>query len=107
MIFLETSIFTKLVTNLLTDEEYRQLQCYLLTQPNAGKVMPGCGGLRKIRSGMTGRGKRGGTRVIYYWASGRDLIMMLLIYPKCQMIDLNQAQKRKLIAIVKEELHER
>lgn len=66
MLIIETPIFTKQVLAALTDDEYRRFQNMLLERPEAGKVMSGGGGLRKIRWAAEGRGKRGGIRVIYY-----------------------------------------
>ena len=67
MEFIETSIFTKLLITYLTDDEYLGLQAFLLKYPEAGKIVPGSGGVRKLRWGMAGKGKRGGIRVIYYF----------------------------------------
>jgi mRNA-degrading endonuclease RelE of RelBE toxin-antitoxin system len=67
MQFIETSIFTRQVTSLLTDDEYSQLQVALFTHPEMGSIIPRSGGLRKVRWSMSGRGKRGGVRAIYYW----------------------------------------
>ncbi len=67
MIIIETPIFTKQLLSVLSDDEYRQFQQALLERPDAGMVIPGSGGLRKLRWGAEGRGKRGGVRVIYYW----------------------------------------
>ena len=72
MVIIETSVFTKQVQTLLTDEEYHQLQAELVRRPEAGAVIPRSGGLRKVRWSMPGRGKRGGARVIYYWAVKQD-----------------------------------
>lgn len=66
MIIIETSIFTRQVLKLLTDEEYLELQILLINRPAAGQVIIGGGGLRKIRWRQKTRGKRGGVRVIYY-----------------------------------------
>jgi hypothetical protein len=63
--FVETKLFTRLVQEYLSDDEYRALQQALLQDPEAGAVIPGAGGARKLRWGMAGRGKRGGLRVIY------------------------------------------
>ena len=68
MVIIETSIFTRQVQALLAEAEYRQLQTALVNWPQLGSIIPGSGGLRKIRWVLTGRGKRGGVRVIYYWA---------------------------------------
>ncbi|MDP3768351.1 MAG: hypothetical protein Q8S13_10075, partial [Dehalococcoidia bacterium] len=63
MRFVETPVFTAAVTSLLSDEEYRQLQLALLIRPEQGALIRGSGGLRKLRWGARGRGKRGGVRV--------------------------------------------
>ena len=66
MVIIETSIFTKKISSLLNDEEYRTLQNLLVETPNLGDIIQGRGGIRKIRWGISGRGKRGGGRIIYY-----------------------------------------
>ena len=103
MIIIETQIFTRQVLLLLSDEEYRLLQSVLANRPDAGVIIPSSGGLRKMRWGMTGRGKRGGVRVIYYWAVKQERILMLLIYPKNVKDDMTQEQLKILRKIVKEE----
>lgn len=60
--FVETKLFTRLVQEYLSDDEYRALQQALLQDPEAGAVIPGAGGVRKLRWGIAGRGKRGGLR---------------------------------------------
>jgi hypothetical protein len=82
MVFIETPIFTADVCALLSDEEYAALQQHLVAQPNAGPVIAGTGGLRKIRWAVAGKGKRGGTRVIYYHVVAQAQIRMILIYRK-------------------------
>jgi hypothetical protein len=74
MVFIETSIFTRLVYDYLTDKEYLGLQSFLVGYPDAGPVVPGSGGVRKLRWAVAGRGKRGGIRVIYYWKRSDDEI---------------------------------
>lgn len=59
MTIIETPIFTRRINTLLTDEQYRELQNELIARPDAGKVIPGSGGIRKLRLGGSGRGKRG------------------------------------------------
>jgi mRNA-degrading endonuclease RelE of RelBE toxin-antitoxin system len=66
MEIIETSIFTRQIQVLLSDEEYRQLQLALLPKPDLGAIIPGSGGLRKVRWSGKGHGKQGGVRVIYY-----------------------------------------
>jgi hypothetical protein len=96
VVFVETPIFTKRVLNLLDDESYAALQTHLAKHPEAGDVIRGGGGLRKIRWAAKGHGKRGGVRVIYYWWTGKDRISMLFLYPKNEMDDLSAEQLKLL-----------
>ena len=64
--FIETKLFTRLVEDYLPDPDYAQLQNALVVNPEAGNVIPGSGGVRKLRWRAAGRGKRGGYRVIYF-----------------------------------------
>ena len=103
MVIKETTVFSRQVGQLLDAESYRLLQLRLVAEPEAGALIPGTGGLRKIRWQGSGRGKRGGIRAIYYWAGQVDVILMPLAYPKKEQADLTQAQKKILAALVKEE----
>ena len=67
MLFIETSTFTKQLSRHFDDDSYAALQAFLSVHPEAGDIIRGSGGIRKIRWAMPGRGKRGGSRVIYYW----------------------------------------
>jgi hypothetical protein len=80
--FIETPIFTRLLPAYLSDDEYAALQATLNRQPQIGTIVPGSGGVRKLRWGLDGRGKRGGLRVIYYLRSLRGEIWMLTLYGK-------------------------
>ena len=80
--FVETKLFTRLVGELLGDDEYALLQQVLISNPALGDVIPGSGGVRKMRWGAPGRGKRGGLRVIYFLRSRQGQIWMLTLYPK-------------------------
>ena len=80
--FVETKLFTRLVQEYLSDDEYSELQQALIANPEAGAVVPGSGGIRKLRWGVAGRGKRGGIRVIYFLRTRRGQIWMLTLYPK-------------------------
>ena len=82
MEFIETSLFSKLVYQYLEEDEYSALQHYLLLYPDNGALVPGSGGVRKIRWGTSRKGKRGGVRVIYYWKTVDNEIWLLTIYAK-------------------------
>jgi len=107
MVIVETPIFTKQLLSTLSDNEYRLFQNVLLERPDAGKVIPGSGGLRKLRWAVEGRGKRGGLRVIYYWFTARSTILLLFIYPKNVQDNLTPDQLKQLKKVVEEEYHER
>lgn len=80
--FVETPIFTRLVAEYLTEAEYAALQQLLLDNPEAGKVVAGSGGVRKLRWAAPGRGKSGGYRVIYFVKRAPGVILMLTMYAK-------------------------
>ena len=101
MIFLETSIFTELVTEAMDDDSYQRLQVHLTEHPDAGDLIRHSGGLRKIRWSGSGHGKRGGTRTIYYWDAG-DRILMLYLYKKNERSDLTPAQLAVLKTITED-----
>ncbi len=82
MIFIETSLFTKLLSRYLSDDEYKALQFYLMENPDKGKIITGSGGVRKIRWSIGNKGKSGGIRVIYYWKNKANEIWMLTLYSK-------------------------
>lgn len=103
MVIVETSVFTRQVQKLLSDDEYRHLQMELVSRPDVGAIIPGSGGLRKMRWGLRGRGKRGGARIIYYWAVEQNRLLMLFMYPKNVRDDLSSAQLKMLKRIVEEE----
>jgi mRNA-degrading endonuclease RelE of RelBE toxin-antitoxin system len=105
MIIIETSAFTRRVLTILSDEDYRRLQLMLVNSPEAGDVIPGSGGLRKIRWGASGRGKRGGARVIYYYAIVKECILLLLIYTKNEKDDLTRDQLTALRKLVEREFN--
>jgi len=101
--FIETSSFTKAVTDLFTDKEYRSLQTALLLRPEQGALIKGGAGLRKLKWKQRGRGKRGGVRVIYYWYVESRLLYMVYAYAKADQGDLTPSQIRKLAQLVREE----
>jgi hypothetical protein len=100
---IETPIFTRLLRPLLPDGEYRALQLALVLRPDQGSVIPGTGGLRKIRWSASRRGKRGGARIISYWDPRSETFYMLYAFAKNQRADLTADQRRVLQRLVREE----
>ena len=96
MVIKETSIFTKQVQKLLDRESYRLLQLRLVAEPDAGDLIRGTGGLRKIRWEGEGKGKRGGVRVIYYVRDRKGVIWMLTIYDKSVRESISPHVLRKI-----------
>ena len=96
MLFIETSLFTAQLARFLSDEEYRQFQTYLMARPDAGDVIRGSGGIRKVRWGARGRGKSGGVRVIYYWVTTAAQIYLLTIYGKSERSDIDRETLRRI-----------
>jgi hypothetical protein len=103
MVIVETSVFTRQVQTLLSDDEYRELQAILVARPDLGPVIPGSGGIRKVRWAARGQGKRGGARVIYYWAVAHRRLLMLFMYAKSEQEDLTPDQIKILRKIVEDE----
>jgi mRNA-degrading endonuclease RelE of RelBE toxin-antitoxin system len=103
MRFVETHVFTDLVCKVLDDDDYRWLQGSLLLRPEQGPVIPGSGGLRKVRWAGKGGGKRGGLRLIYFWDRPHATCYMLFLYRKNEQGDLTKAQVRVLSRLVREE----
>ena len=106
MVFVETSLFSRLLGRYLDDEAYRALQNHLIVHPEAGAVIRGSGGVRKIRWGLVGIGKSGGVRVIYYWAKAANQVFMLTLYGKREKEDLTSADLRKIAGLLSELTHD-
>ncbi len=102
MLFIETPTFTRLITTLLSDDEYAGLQAELAVDPERGDLIRGGGGIRKIRYAIKGRGKSGGIRAIYYWVRSDNQILMLVAYPKSQKDNLTATETAILRRLVKE-----
>jgi hypothetical protein len=102
MIFIETSVFTRQITALVDDDDYADFQRELANDPEAGDLIPGTGGLRKIRMAARGHGKRGGARVIYYYFASAAQIALLLAYAKNEAEDLTAAQKKVLKEVIEQ-----
>jgi hypothetical protein len=103
MVIVETSTFTKRIQTLVDHEDYRQLQITLVNRPNAGVVIRGGGGLRKVRCARRGSGKSGGVRVIYYWAEEKAQLLMLFVFAKNEQDDLLPNQLRILRKLIEDE----
>ena len=104
MLIVETSIFTRLIRDLLPDEEYRRLQLALVLRPDQGALIRGASGLRKIRWNQPGRGKSGGLRIFYYWDKQAERIYMIYAIEKTRQEDLSAQQAKALGRLVREEL---
>jgi len=100
MLFIESRIFTRFLNDYLNDDEYRELQAHLADNPEAGDIIPRSGGIRKIRWAGSGRGKRGGTRIIYYWQVPDSEIYLLTLYSKGEMSDLSAKELEALKRMV-------
>src|SRR5262245_19420391 len=99
MVFIETPVFTRQIAALVDDETYAALQRDLANDPELGDLIPGTGGLRKVRVSSKGKGKRGGARVIYFCFVTASRIAMLLAYPKNAKDDLDADEKKALAKI--------
>jgi len=102
MVFVETGLFSKLLGDYLSDEEYRRLQNHLLAHPDAGAVIRASGGVRKVRWGAGGKGKSGGVRVIYYWATADQQIFFLTLYGKGEKEDLSATDLKRVVKLLAE-----
>lgn len=100
MVIVETPIFTKLISEIMSDDEYKELQEALVIKPDLGVLIKNSGGLRKIRWSVDGRGKRGGVRIIYYWMTANEQLYMMYIFPKNAQDNLTDAQTKALRQIV-------
>ena len=103
MELIETSIFTRQIVRLLSDEQYGRFQIELAANPGIGRLIPGGSGIRKVRLAVGAKGKRGGARVIYYWMPHGSRILLLYAYLKSEVGDLTPAQVAQLGAVAKKE----
>ncbi len=108
-LFVELPPFSRFRADYLDDEGLRDLQNALLTNPEAGDVIEGTGGLRKLRQAdrRRGKGKRGGLRVIYYWWQTRRQFWLFTLYDKDEMDDLSADERKALKSMLKRELEAR
>ncbi|SDP39281.1 hypothetical protein SAMN04488595_108106 [Ralstonia sp. 25mfcol4.1] len=103
--FVELPPFERCRAAYLDDDAFRRLQALLLTHPHAGDVIPGTGGLRKVRfvDGWRQKGKRGGLRVIYYYWLGGAQFWLFTVYNKDTADDMTQRQRQQLAAMLEME----
>lgn len=101
MIFVEIPVFTEDLLELLSDDEYKEMQKTLLLEPETGDLIQGSGGFRKMRWKQGGKGKRGGVRVIYFWEKSTQKLYLVFIYKKSIQEDLTQDQIKLLKSLVK------
>ena len=108
-LFVELPAFAKYRVDYMDDEGFRGLQQSMLKNPEAGDVIEGTGGLRKLRHGdpRRGKGKRGGLRVIYYWWDGGQQFWLFTLYDKDEMENLSVDEKKALKGMLKAELEAR
>ena len=104
MVFIETSVFTRQIESLIPDECYLEIQRFLARLPTAGDLIRGSHGCRKLRWKVPGRGKRGGIRLIYYWVTSNNQILMLSAYSKATTDDLTNSQIKKLGQVIASEM---
>ena len=102
MVFVELTPFVAFRATQWSDDEFRALQSFLLVSPDAGDLIRGGGGLRKLRWSAQGRGKRGGARVIYYWHVPGDRVYLIYGYAKSEKEDLTPQQVRTLAELMKD-----
>ena len=102
MVFVETSLLSKLLGDYLSDDDYRQLQNHLIERPGAGAIIRASSGVRKVRWRARGRGKSGGVRVIYYWATADEQIFFLTLYGKGEKEDLSSADLKRVVRLLAE-----
>jgi len=108
-VFIELPAFERHRTDYLDDESFRALQDELMKNPEAGDLIEGTGGLRKLRfaDAKRGKGKRGGLRIIYFYWDGKSQFWLFTLYDKDEATDLTPAQRAKLKSMVKDELEAR
>ena len=108
-IFVELPPFEHYRADYLDDDAFLKLQRLLMLNPEAGSLIPGSGGLRKLRFAdeRRGKGKRGGLRVIYYWWDTGLQFWLFTVYDKDEMADLTKAQRETLREMIKNELETR
>ena len=108
-VFVELPAFERHRAEYVNDDAFRKLQSLLMLHPEAGDLIPGTGGLRKLRfaNERRGKGKRGGLRVIYYWWDDGSQFWLFTVYDKDEIADLTPSQRKALKEMLKKELKAR
>ncbi|MDT8322205.1 MAG: type II toxin-antitoxin system RelE/ParE family toxin [Xanthomonadales bacterium] len=106
MVFVELPIFTRCAADIFSDEDMEALQWTFLKNPEAGDRISGGRGLRKLRAALSGQGKRGGARVIYYYWTAQSRCYLVYAYTKNRTADLSKDQLRRLADWVNAEIHD-
>lgn len=96
MLFVEAELFTRFLPDYFSDDEYSEIQDFLVENPQAGVLIKGCHGLRKLRWKLSNKGKRGGVRIIYYWCVTDEIIYLMTLYAKNEAADLSSKDKKIL-----------
>ncbi len=92
----ETATFTRLITDLVNDDDYAKFQRELAESPDKGDLLVGCGGVRKVRMAAGGRGKSGGARVLYLHLRHRSVIYLLYLFTKGEASNLSPAGRKTM-----------
>lgn len=100
MTVVETERFLKDARPLMSDSERGEFVAYVGMNPDSGELIPGTGGVRKVRWGLPGRGKRGGARVIYYYHNEHMPVFLLAAYAKNEKANLNHAERNAIKRLV-------
>ena len=101
--FVESIDFSEIRNDYFNDERFRLFQVDLLEQPRRGQVIPGCGGIRKIRHSdrRRGKGKRGGLRIIYLYVEESDTILLIDVYDKDEAEDISTDDKKAIAGLAR------
>lgn len=102
MEFIETTVFTKKITSLLSDESYKDFQRSLLAAPEQGRLLKDGGGIRKVRWNLEKRGKSGSIRIIYFYKAQKEILYMLYAYTKSDKPGLTDSETKILRDLAKE-----
>ncbi len=100
MTVVETPTFLREAASILSDSERAELAGAVAANPELGNVMPGTGGVRKLRWAAKGKGKRGGVRVIYYYHSESLPLFLLNLFAKSEKVNLTKAERNEMKKLV-------